>query len=260
MPPRVILITGANSGIGFATVEALVSASSPDNHDHILLTARTLAKAQAAVSSIQASHPASSSHLIPLELDVTSPATIERAAAFVSTTYGHLDCLINNAGISSGNAGSDIHSRYHATFSTNAIGPAVVSDHFRPLLHKSPNPYSIYVSSGAGSFTRNLERFNNQRERPREPETPGPYHASKAAMNMIALQEHIMYADQGLKVFVVSPGFVVSGLRGESEELRTGWGKAEPAEKAGRFLVSILRGERDEDVGKFLYEGGLYDW
>ena len=79
-------------------------------------------------------------------------------------------------------------------------------------------------------------------------------------MNMIALQEHVMYSGQGLKVFVVSPGFVVSGLRGEGEEARTGWGKAEPAEKAGRVLVRVLRGERDGDVGKFVYEGGLYDW
>ena len=46
---------------------------------------------------------------------------------------------------------------------------------------------------------------------------------------MIALREHTEFAEKGLKVFAMSPGFVVSNLRGTSEELRSGWGKAGPA-------------------------------
>ena len=52
------------------------------------------------------------------------------------------------------------------------------------------------------------------------------YRANKAALNMIVLQESIGFSSTALKVFVVCPGFVRSNLRGQSEEARSGWGKA----------------------------------
>ena len=84
---------------------------------------------------------------------------------------------------------------------------------------------------------------------------------SKAAMNMLAVWEYVEYGPKGLKVFAVSPGFVVSNLRGKDEGSRTGWGKAEPAETAGLFNLAILRGERDTDAGKLVHRGeGLCPW
>ncbi len=143
---------------------------------------------------------------------------------------------------------------------TNVIGPAVIADVFRPLLFKSSNPYSIFVSSGAGSFGRAIEQLKAKGEKLPEPRNGGAYHASKAALNMIALREHVEFAEKGLKVFAMSPGFVVSNLRGTSEELRSGWGKAGPASVSGEFMLNILDGKRDEDVGKLVWENGIYEW
>ncbi|KAF4633616.1 hypothetical protein G7Y89_g4504 [Cudoniella acicularis] len=229
MPPKIVLITGANSGVGLATTKVLASAS---NDYHVIISARSLSKAQTAKS--------------------------ERARDFVEKEFGHLDALINNAG--SGNGDPDVYTRYKTCMDTNVIGPAVVAEVFRPLLLKSSNPYSIFVSSGAGSFGRAIERFNGTRDKPPEPKNGGAYHVSKAALNMIALREHQAYVDKGLKVFAMSPGFVVSNLRGTTEELRTGWGQAGPASVAGETMLNILDGKRDADVGKHVYKDGVYDW
>jgi NAD(P)-dependent dehydrogenase (short-subunit alcohol dehydrogenase family) len=83
---------------------------------------------------------------------------------------------------------------------------------------------------------------------------------SKAAVNMLALREHVEWQGKGLKVFAVSPGFVVSGLRGKGEEERSGWGEARPVEEAVRLMVGILEGERDGDVGRLIRDGGVDEW
>jgi NAD(P)-dependent dehydrogenase (short-subunit alcohol dehydrogenase family) len=255
MSARVVLITGANPGVGLATTKVLTSVSTDY---HVIIAARSLSKAQTAKAEVEVENPNSASRLSTVQLDVTDVASIARARDFVEKEFGHLDALINNAAV--GNGDPDVYTRFKVTMDTNVVGPAVVADVFRPLLLKSSNPYSIFVSSGAGSFSRLIERFHGTREKPPEPKNGGAYHVSKAALNMLALREHFEFAEKGLKVFAMSPGFVVSNLRGTSEELRSGWGRAGPASVAGETILSILDGKRDEDVGKLIYKDGVYDW
>ena len=255
MSPRVVLITGANSGVGLATTKVLISASADY---HVIIAARSLSKAQTAKSEVEAENTNSASRLSTVQLDVTDGVSITRARDSVEKEFGHLDALINNAAV--GNRDSDVYTRFRVSMDTNVIGPAVVADVFRPLLLKSSNPYSIFVSSGAGSFGWGIERLKGKGEKPPEPANGGAYHVSKAALNMIALQEHIEFAEKGLKVFAMSPGFVVSNLRGTSEELRSGWGKAGPASVSGQIMLTILDGKRDEDVGKLVWKDGVHEW
>ena len=254
MSPRVVLITGANSGVGLATVKILASSTAY----HVIIAARSLPKAQAARAEVDAENPDSSSRLSIVQLEVTDTKSVTRAADFVEEKFGYLDALINNAAISSQDP--DVHKRYTTVMNTNVVGPAVVADTFRPLLLKSSNPYSIFVSSGVGSFGREVERYRNMKEHPPEPKNGGAYHVSKAALNMLMLREHHAFAEKGLKVFAMSPGFVVSNLRGTSEELRSGWGQAGPASVSGEFMLDILEGKRDADVGKAIWKDGVYDW
>lgn len=252
---NVVLITGANSGVGLATTKVLVSAST---NYHVIIAARSIAKAEIARSEVEMKVPNSAARLSVVQLDVTDVESIAQAHNFVESKFGRLDALINNAAV--GNSDPDVYTRYKACMDTNVVGPAVVAEIFRPLLFKSSNPYSIFVSSGAGSFGRAVERHAGQREKPAEPKNGGAYHVSKAALNMLALREHHQHAEQGLKVFAISPGFVISNLRGTSEELRTGWGKASPASESGNFVLSILDGHRDADVGKLIRRDGVDKW
>lgn len=73
---EVILITGANTGIGFQIVRALYS--SEKVYD-IILGGRSLAKVQEAISSVVAEFPSSRSKLSSLQVDIEHNNSIKKA-------------------------------------------------------------------------------------------------------------------------------------------------------------------------------------
>lgn len=241
------IVEGANSGIGLAA--AGVIASSSDKY-HVIVASRNIDNAKKAVEEIKTSF-AVKGDISTIRLDVNDDESIRKAAAEVEQQYGHLDVLVNNAGV----AGQDVN-REQIThiLTTNSIGPILVSEAFKPLLLKARNPYSVYISSGLGSFGL---RAN-----------PGPwyntpydvYSMSKSALNMWALQESKWMKKEGLKVFIVCPGLVVSNLRGKSEEQRQAGGNAGSPVVSGETILNIIEGKRDADVGKFVHKDGVYPW
>ncbi|KAI9740167.1 MAG: hypothetical protein M1834_004745 [Cirrosporium novae-zelandiae] len=250
MSSTIVLITGANSGVGFAAAKVIACAS---ESFHVIMASRTLEKAKNAISEIEAA--GIKGHLSPVQLDVTDENSVEQAAALVEQKFGRLDVLVNNAAV--GNRDPNVKTRFQLSMDTNVVGPAVVSAAFRPLLLKSPKPYSIYVSSGVGSLSRASDPTSSQYRSLANGEA---YRASKAALNMIALQESIVYDSTPLKVFAMCPGFVRSNLRGHDEESRSGWGHAGDPKISGETLLSIIQGKRDADAGKFVHKDGVYPW
>lgn len=103
------------------------------------------------MSEIEAAGPKGA--LSFMRLDVTDELSIEDAAAHVGEKFGRLDVLVNNAGV--GSMDDNVKTRFQLCLETNVMGPAMVAAAFRPLLLKSQNPYSIYVSSGTGTLVRN---------------------------------------------------------------------------------------------------------
>lgn len=95
-PPEVVLITGANTGLGFQIIRALCSSSKAYS---ILLAGRSLVKAQQAVTSATEDFPSSHSKLWPIQVDIEDDGSIHKAFHEVQTKFGRLDVLINNAGI-----------------------------------------------------------------------------------------------------------------------------------------------------------------
>jgi NAD(P)-dependent dehydrogenase (short-subunit alcohol dehydrogenase family) len=123
------------------------------------------------------------------------------------------------------------------------------------LLVKSKNAYSIYISSSLSSL--------NQAEDSNSPSYKAGwvvYRQSKAALNMWAIEETKVLGELGVKTFAMCPGFVVSNLRGKSEEQRGGWGRASDPRVSGKTLLSIIQGKRDADVGKLVHKDGVYAW
>jgi NAD(P)-dependent dehydrogenase (short-subunit alcohol dehydrogenase family) len=88
-PTRIALVTGANRGIGFEVCRELASKGLI-----VLLAARDAAKAKTAAKKL-----ANVGTVEPLLLDVADEQSIKNAAAEVASRYGHLDVLVNNAGI-----------------------------------------------------------------------------------------------------------------------------------------------------------------
>ena len=241
---------GANSGVGFATAKVIASTS---EDFHVIVAGRSLEKAKGAVSEIEAAGV--KGHLSAVQLEVTDQKSIQQAVEFVEQRWGRLDILVNNAAI--GCRDPDVKTRLQLSMDINVIGPAVVSAAFRPLLLKSSKPYSIYVSSGVGSLTMATDPTSATY---RSLSNGEGYRASKAALNMLAIQESIEFDSTALKVFVMCPGFVRSNLRGQSEEDRSGGGRAGDPKVSGELVLDIIQGKRDADAGKFVHTGGVYPW
>jgi hypothetical protein len=73
---------------------------------------------------------------------------------------------------------------------------------------------------------------------------------------MITACQSVEYAEDGFKVFVYCPGFTVSNL-GPYNKAEMG---AKPTSEGAAPIVKILKGERDEEHGKFLHADGQYPW
>src|ERR1044072_6701125 len=133
------LVTGANKGIGFAIARQLGEAGLP-----VPVGAGDEAAGQAAASRIPRARF--------LQLDVTSPESIRRAAASLEA----LDVLVNNAGI----AGHDDAGPAPAspavlrrTFDVNFFGAVEVTQAVLPLLRQSRAGRIVNVSSSLGSLS-----------------------------------------------------------------------------------------------------------
>lgn len=95
MAAKIVLITGANHGIGYETAKAFLQSQNPY---HILLGTRSLQKGDEALQNLRAECPNVMNSIELLQIDVASDESITRAFEVVKKGHGRLDTLINNAG------------------------------------------------------------------------------------------------------------------------------------------------------------------
>jgi len=139
---KVALITGANKGIGFDAVRLLAE---QEPNTTIYLGSRTQDNGDAAVQKLP---EAARKNVRVIILDVTNDASVQAAVARVKSEQGHLDVLINNAGIASY---SFDYQSAKDTFDTNIYGVKRVTEAFLPLIPEKTGHISI-VSSEVGTW------------------------------------------------------------------------------------------------------------
>ncbi|KAJ9647305.1 hypothetical protein H2201_003905 [Coniosporium apollinis] len=246
-----VLITGANQGIGLATAQQLASSGKY----HVLLGSRSSSKADAAIQQLLADtqYPVDAAAVSPITIDITSDSSIAAAAKFVGDTYGSLAVLINNAGISSGPAGSSLRENFRAVFETNVFGAAVVIDAFLPLLRASsyPDRRIVNVTSGLGQIGMAGARgspFNARAYAAPE------YRSSKAALNMLTAVNAVLLADEGIAVVAAAPGFCRTSFTG-------GQGSKDASEGARVIVRAATEGDPKEMYGTLVAdEGTQFGW
>ena len=189
------LITGANKGLGLQTARQLIAAGHT-----VYLGARDARRGREAADLVGARL---------LLIDVTDDDSVVTAAANVREQVGHLDVLVNNAGIAAPRrspgdvTGPDIQ----RVFETNVFGIVRVMHAFLPLLEASDAAVVVNVSSGMGSLTitTDPERF--------ESTLPSlAYSSSKSAVNMLTSQYAKAYP--ALRINAVDPGYTATDLNG----------------------------------------------
>ena len=194
-PSRIALVTGANRGIGLEVCRQLASRGFV-----VLLTARDAAKAKAAAKKLS-----NAGRVEPLLLDVADPASIKKAAAEVASRYGHLDVLINNAGINYDTwetaEHADIDGTVMETITTNLLGPWRLCQAFLPLLRKSEAGRIVNVSSESGSLA-NMGAG------------PPAYQVTKAALNALTRTLAGELRSAHILVNAVCPGWVATAMGG----------------------------------------------
>ena len=145
----VIVVTGGNRGIGFEICRQLTAREA-----RVVLTARERTAGEAAVKKLAGGKHAAAFH----PLDVTDGKSIERLSEFLKETYGHIDVLINNAGIiAEGEAPAlkvDL-ATVRETLETNALGPLHLAQNLVPLLKSGSSPRVVNMSSGMGALADN---------------------------------------------------------------------------------------------------------
>jgi len=135
---RTFLVTGANSGIGRAMVEALAARGG-----HVVLAARSEERTRPVLDGIRAQRPSAAVEF--LQVDVSDLASVRRAAATYLATGRPLDVLVNNAGVGGTNGLSA--DGFDLTYATNHIGPFLLTSLLLPAIERAPQGRIVNVSS-----------------------------------------------------------------------------------------------------------------
>ncbi|MBA3698843.1 MAG: SDR family oxidoreductase [Planctomycetes bacterium] len=205
-PATIALITGANKGIGFETARQLGKRGI-----HVIIGARDAQRGADAVKKLTAEGISAAS----LVLEVTDETSVLAAVKEVERRHGHLDILINNAGIldyaaDTGPATTTV-AHFRKSFETNFFGLVSVTQAFLPLLRKSPAGRIVNLSSILGSIAEHADRNS-----PIYLKNFPAYDTSKAAVNLYTVELAQALADTPIKVNGVHPGWVKTEMGGEA--------------------------------------------
>jgi len=228
--PKIILVTGANRGIGFEVCRQLAG----EGH-RVILTSRDSAKGKQAANNLAnpvAFHP----------MDVGNEKSVQACAAWVKATYGALDVLINNAGINYDMWHNVLDANLEecaTTVDINLFGPWRVAKAFVPLMQNRTASRIVNVSSEAGA----LNSMGGG--------TPG-YSLSKAALNALTIKLAAATKADGVLVNAVCPGWV-----------RTEMGGANAPRSVAQGAKSIIWAAKlpdDGPTGGFFRDGQPLKW
>ncbi|NPC59404.1 SDR family oxidoreductase [Caenimonas soli] len=197
-----VLITGANRGVGLALVKEYATGG-----DQVIATCREPAKADALNSFAMASN--GRVRILPLEIaDEVSIASLKRVLADEP-----IDIIINNAAIN-GTPKEQTYLRidgenYIHAVRVNALGPMLLSQALFANLRRGTAKRLVAITSSYGSIGRDWDRTVTAHER-------YAYRASKAALNMGMRSLSRDWAEFGVIVGIIEPGWVRTDMGGKS--------------------------------------------
>lgn len=211
MEKRVVLVTGASSGIGAAAAAALI-------RDGFVVYGA--ARRVAAMAPLVAA----GGNAIPL--DLTDGASIEACAKTVLDAEGRIDVLVNNAGYEQAGAVEDIPiAEARRQFEVNLFGLARLIQLVLPGMRARRSGKIVNISSMGGTIYTPLGAW---------------YHASKHAVEGFSDCLRIELAPHGIDVIVVAPGAIASNFNAVVSEHVLKASGSGPYAPLSRALVARL--------------------
>ncbi|XP_061540120.1 3-keto-steroid reductase/17-beta-hydroxysteroid dehydrogenase 7-like [Phycodurus eques] len=230
---KVVLVTGANSGIGLALCERLLGSQDAGGL-HLCLACRSTRRAQAARAALLGVHP--SAQITLLHIDTSSISSVLGAARELRLRFTRLDYVYLNAGIMpnpqfdfkaffKGLFSSNIITMFSTgegiltqkggvtpdglqeVFATNLFGHFLLIRELEPLLCQAGRTSQLIWTSSSNARRSAFSLEDVQHRRGRE-----PYSSSKYASDLLSLALNTHYNKQGLYSSVICPGFVMTNL------------------------------------------------
>lgn len=235
---EVILVTGANRGIGLALTRILLASG------NVVIAGCRRPAESGELRQLALLHPET---IDLIKCDVQDEEGMAEAAQASLKRRQKLDVIFNNAGImpEAGNESIlniDLNLFWQA-FDTNVLGSVRVIRAFYTMLAHSERPRIVNVSSGLGSIsTRDSHEYY-------------AYATSKAALNILTRAIADEFAPKGVTTVAISPGWVRTDMGGQDAALS-------PEESAGSLAEMIkridpeLNGQfldRDGRIGEYLW-------
>jgi NAD(P)-dependent dehydrogenase (short-subunit alcohol dehydrogenase family) len=193
---KVAIVTGGHAGLGLETTRVLSNAGAT-----VVVGSRDPRKAQMAVAKIK--------NVEVGELDLASPASIDRFASEFLISNRALDLLINNAGVMATPLTRDERG-YELQFSTNHLGHFQLTARLWPALKKSGNARVVALSSrghARGGVDLSDPNFSK-----RPYDKWAAYGQSKSANSLFAVELDKRGQKDGVRAFAVHPGGILTDL------------------------------------------------
>jgi NAD(P)-dependent dehydrogenase (short-subunit alcohol dehydrogenase family) len=214
MTGRSVLITGGNAGIGKETAVELAGAGAT-----VVFTARNAQRGADALAEIRSR--SGSEAVDVMALDLASLKSVREFARQYADTHGHLDVLINNAGLTLSKR-RETEDGYEMTFQVNHLGPFLLTGLLRDQPVAGTSARIVNVSSDAHKSARRGLDFDDLQTANRRYRGFGVYGRTKLANILFTRELARRWDDTGITANAVHPGFVASSFGRDGDTGRAG--------------------------------------
>jgi NAD(P)-dependent dehydrogenase (short-subunit alcohol dehydrogenase family) len=236
----IVLVTGANKGIGFEIAAGLGALGWT-----VGVGARDDGRRDEAVQKLRAD----GADVFGVPLDVTGDESVAAAARLIEDRAGRLDVLVNNAGVTGPLPQEPTRvalATVRTAVETNVIGVIRVTNALLPLLRRSASPRIVNMSSTVGSLT--LQTAPGAQTGP----ISAAYAASKTFLNAVTIQYVKELADTNILINAGCPGFVATDLNGFR-------GTRTP-EQGAAIAIRLATLPDDGPTGGYFDDNGVVPW
>ena len=223
------IVTGGSRGIGKALAEGLAAYGA----DVAIVVKSTVDRAEAVASDIRKN----GTDAFVIQADVSNEADVKRMTEAVIKRWGRIDILVNNAGIIyPGNSESYTLEDFRKTMATNLDGVFLVSREVGQHMIRQKSGSIITIGSMSGYIVNWPFRHT-------------AYNVSKAGVHMLCKGLATEWAEHGVRVNAIAPGYIRTELTDEvmkehPDVVNNEWAKA---------AVQNRIGSVDELVGATVY-------